>query len=185
MTACAYLAAVYLTADAVRAGDEGLATAFRRKALAAGIVVGAVALAGIFVLRADARPLYDGLTGRRGLPLVGLSALAGLGSMGLLYRRGYVLARLAAAGAVAAVLWGWAAGQYPYLLEGQLTIEQAAADRNVLQAILVALGVGGALVIPSLWALFAAAQRPAKGVAGGIETESVVPQGPPGPAEEQ
>ena len=52
----AYLAAVYLAADAVRGGDDDLAGGMRRRALGAGVVAGALALGGSLVLRDDARP---------------------------------------------------------------------------------------------------------------------------------
>jgi cytochrome d ubiquinol oxidase subunit II len=155
---CAYLAAVYLTADARRAGDGVLVEAFRRRALASGVVAGGVVLGGIAVLHADAPALFSGLTDR-GRPLVVASALAGLYSLGCVWRRRFVAARLAAATAVTAVLWGWAAGQYPYVLEGEMTIRQAAADPASLRAVLVSLAVGALLVVPALVALNAFAQR--------------------------
>jgi cytochrome bd ubiquinol oxidase subunit II len=164
VAACAYLAAVYLTADADRAGQPGLAEQFRRRGLVTGTVVGAVALAGIGVLRADAPALFDGLTGRA-LPLVAASALAGLASLWLLWDRRFVAVRVTAALAVAAILWGWAAGQYPWMLQGQLTIQQAAASRAVLQAVLGSLVVGALLFLPPLaWllVLFQRAQRPGR-----------------------
>ncbi|MGG7382827.1 hypothetical protein ACQ7B2_30180, partial [Escherichia coli] len=58
----AYLAATYLAADAARSGEEQLACAFRRRAIGTGVVTGALAITGLFVLRSDARPLFDGLT---------------------------------------------------------------------------------------------------------------------------
>jgi cytochrome bd ubiquinol oxidase subunit II len=155
---CAYLAAVYLTADARRAGDPALVEAFRRRALASGVVAGTVVLGGIAVLHADAPDLFAGLTGR-GRPLVAVSAVTGLVSLGCVWHRRFLGARVATAMAVTAVLWGWAAGQYPYLLEGELTIRQAAADPVTLRAVLLSLGVGTVLVVPSLIALFVMAQR--------------------------
>ena len=155
---CAYLAAVYLTADARRAGDEALVLAFRRRALASGVVAGAVVLGGIGVLHADAPDLFAGLTSR-GLPLVAVSAGAGLVSLGCVWSRRFLAARLAAATAVTAVLWGWAAGQYPYLLENELTIRQAAAAPVTLRAVLLSLAVGAVLVVPALVALFVMAQQ--------------------------
>src|SRR5581483_11151789 len=155
---CAYLAAVYLTADARRAGDAGLVEAFRRRALASGAVAGGLVLGGIAVLHADSPALFSGLTGR-GRPLVVLSALAGLVSLGAVWRRRFVPARLAAATAVTAVLWGWAAAQYPYLLQGELTIRQSAADPVALRAVLLSLAVGAAVVVPALAWLLAVAQR--------------------------
>ena len=152
---CAYLAAVYLMADADQADDPGLVEAFRRRALAAGVVAGGLALGGIAVLRADAPELFSGLTGR-GWPLVAASALTGVVSLACVWRRRFAAGRFPAAAAVTAVLWGWAAGQYPYLLVGELTVGQAAADPVALRAVLLSLAVGAVLIAPSLAALFAA-----------------------------
>jgi cytochrome d ubiquinol oxidase subunit II len=60
---------------------------------------------------------------------------------------------------VVAIVWGWAAGQYPYMLEPNLTIEQAAAGRATLSAMLVSLGVGALLLVPSMALLFVIFQR--------------------------
>ena len=57
----AYLAGVYLAADAIRRGEPDLADAFRLRALAAGALAGAVAVAGLVVLHADAHSLYTEL----------------------------------------------------------------------------------------------------------------------------
>ncbi|MDP9134062.1 MAG: cytochrome d ubiquinol oxidase subunit II, partial [Actinomycetota bacterium] len=58
----AYLAAVYLAGDARRMGSQDIAEAFRKRALLAGVVAGAIAAAGPLVLSSDAPELYDGLT---------------------------------------------------------------------------------------------------------------------------
>ena len=87
---------------------------------------GAIALPGIFVYRADARFIYDGLTSE-GLPLVIASALCGLGVLALLWRGERRGARPLAVGAVVAVIWGWGVAQYPYLLPQTLTINEGAA----------------------------------------------------------
>ena len=156
---CAYLAAVYLTSDARRGGDKVLADAFRRRALVMGAAVGVVAMAGIVVLANDAPTLYDGLI-TRALPLVILSALAGLVSLVLLQRRRFGAARLTAGLAVGAILWGWAVAQYPDLLVGSLTVAQASALEATLVALLISLLVGAVLVVPSMIALFVLSQRP-------------------------
>jgi cytochrome bd ubiquinol oxidase subunit II len=165
---CAYLAAVYLTRDAERSGHADLAATFRRRGIAAGIACGVLALAGVAVLRADAPDLFKGLTSRAA-PLVGVSAAAGLASLVLLARRAFVLARPAAALAVTAVLWGWGVGQYPNLLEPDLTVEEAAAADAALVPLLVTMGVAGALVVPSLVLLFVMFQRRAPEPAPGRE----------------
>jgi cytochrome bd ubiquinol oxidase subunit II len=121
-------------------------------------MAGAVVLGGIAVLHADAPELFEGLTDR-GRPLVALSAIAGLVSLACMWRRRFVAARVAAAAAVTAVLWGWAAGQYPSLLVDELTVSEAAADPVTLRAVLVSLAAGSVLVVPALVALYVVAQR--------------------------
>lgn len=156
---CAYLAAVFLCADARRANQDDLAEAFRTRALATAVATGAVGLGGIAVLRSDAPQLFDGLTGR-GLPAVILSVLAGLAAVVLLALRRYLLARVASALAVATILIGWAAGQYPYVLLPYLTISEAARGGPTLVAMTIALVVGGLIVIPALVYLYRLFQRP-------------------------
>ncbi|NRQ40799.1 cytochrome d ubiquinol oxidase subunit II, partial [Nonomuraea sp. NN258] len=154
----AYLAAVYLTRDAQRAGDHELTAYFRRRGLAAGVVVGLLSGAGLLVLRADAPKLFTELTTGRALPLLLLSVLAGLTSLLLLWHRSYLAVRVTAALAVAGLLWGWGVGQYPELLPG-VGIGQAAATDSVLAASLGSLAVGALLLVPSLWWLYATFQR--------------------------
>ena len=156
---CAYLAAVYLMSDARRREDPALADAFRWRALVMGAAVGVVAMLGIVVLANDAPTLYDGLIARA-LPLVILSAVAGLVSLVLIHRRRFGAARLTAGLAVGGILWGWAVAQYPYLLIGSLTVGQASALNATLVALLISLLIGAVLVVPSMIALFVLSQRP-------------------------
>jgi cytochrome d ubiquinol oxidase subunit II len=145
----AYLAAVYLCDDAQRRGEHALVAPYRRRALGAGTVAGLLAFAGLGVLRHDAHPLYRELIAGPGLPAVIVSGAAGVSALGLVLRRRFQLARLAAALAVAAIVAGWALAQQPRFLPG-LTVDQAAAPRDTLIAIIVAVAGGGSIVIPSL-----------------------------------
>ena len=149
----AYLAAVYLAADAARRDEPEIERALRARALGAGVVAGALALAGILVVRSDARHLYDELVSGRALPAVLISVLAGLATLGLVYRRRFEAARYSGALAVAAVVSGWALGQWPTVLPG-LDIRHAAAPHDTLVAVVVAVLGGGAIVFPSLALLF-------------------------------
>ncbi|MCW2977961.1 MAG: Cytochrome bd-type quinol oxidase subunit 2-like protein [Actinomycetia bacterium] len=149
----AYLAAVYLAADAARRNERDLERAFRVRALGAGVVAGALALAGIFVIRGGARALYDELVSGRALPAVIVSAVAGLATLALVYRRRFEAARYTAALAVAAVVAGWALAQWPTILPG-LDVREAAAPHDTLVAVVVAVLGGGAIVFPSLALLF-------------------------------
>lgn len=154
----AYLAAVYLTRDAQRAGEEALAEAFRLRALVTGVVVGGLSVAGLLVLRADVPALFTRLTSGPPLALVALSVLAGAASLLLLLRRHYVAVRLTASAAVVGVLWGWGLGQYPRLLPG-VTVAQAAATSAVLTASLVVIAAAAVILLPSLWWLYRVSQR--------------------------
>jgi cytochrome d ubiquinol oxidase subunit II len=62
-------------------------------------------------------------------------------------------------GAVTAVIWGWGAAQYPYLLPQALTIEDAAAPHETLIGVLIVFGVAVAVVLPALGFLYTLAQR--------------------------
>jgi cytochrome d ubiquinol oxidase subunit II len=149
----AYLAAVYLAADARRLDDHELAEAFRVRALAAGVLAGTLALGGLGVLAVDAGPLFDDLVGGIGLPALLASVTAGIAALALVRSWRFEAARYSAGVAVAAIIAGWALAQQPTFLPG-LTIEQAAAGDATLVATLVGLVVGLAIVVPSLFVLF-------------------------------
>jgi cytochrome bd ubiquinol oxidase subunit II len=149
----AYLAAVYLAADAAREGDRELERDFRLRALGAGVVAGAIAIAGIFIVNAESDMLFDSLLTGRALPAVIVSALAGSATLLLVYRRRFEPARYSAALAVAAIVAGWALARWPKILPG-LTVDQAAAGHDTLVAILVAVLAGGVILFPALGLLF-------------------------------
>jgi cytochrome d ubiquinol oxidase subunit II len=150
----AYLAAVFLAGDSVRAGLPDLARVFRARALGAAVVTGAIALVGLFVLRSDARALFDGLTSGGGLVAVLASALAGGVTLWLVWTERYGLARATAAAAVGAVAVGWVLAQDPYVLPPELTLDRAAASDATLATLLISMGIGALVLVPSLWYLY-------------------------------
>jgi cytochrome d ubiquinol oxidase subunit II len=150
----AHLAAVFLGADAQRAGRSDLVRAFRTRALGSGAAAGALAIAGLAVLNSDAPNLFDGLTSGLGLACVAVSALAGLVTLALEWTERFELARFSAALAVAAIVAGWAAAQEPYLLPPGLTVTEAAAPDATLVALLIACGAGMLVLVPALIWLF-------------------------------
>jgi cytochrome d ubiquinol oxidase subunit II len=150
----AFVSAVYLAADALRGGFDDLVERFRVRALGAGVVTGILALAGLPVLNDDAPALQDGLTSMPGVLLVIVSALFGLATFALVWTRRFGLARLTAAGAVAAVVAGWAVAQSPDILPGSLTLDQAAAGDATLTAVLVAFGLAVVILGPALAYLY-------------------------------
>ena len=154
----AYLAAVFLISDARRFREPALERYFTRRALAAAVVAGGAALAGIFALHADARYVFDGLTDE-GLPLVLLSAACGLAALTLLLRGAARGIRPLAVGAVVAIIWGWGVAQHPYLLPGALTIDGGAAGGSTLTAVLIVFGAAVVVVLPALGLLYTLGQR--------------------------
>jgi len=148
-----YLAAVYLAGDAARAGRGDLVAAFRRRALAAGAVAGAVAVAALVVVSLDTERLGRALFEWPAVAAVAASAAAGLAALELVRRSRFEPARYVASAAVASIVAGWALAQAPELLPG-LTVAEAAAERPVLVATIVAVVLGGVVLVPSLVLLF-------------------------------
>jgi len=148
----AFLAAVYLTLEAE---DAALRDDFRRRAL---VAQGGVIVAGIVALALSGDVAPSVASGLLGAPWA--SALHLLGATGAavavaaLWRRRWVIARIAAASEVSLILWGWALGQYPYILPPDFTVDGAAAPTFTLQLVLGALFLGGAVLFPSLYYLF-------------------------------
>jgi cytochrome bd ubiquinol oxidase subunit II len=154
----AYLAAVFLVSDSRRAQAPDLERYFVKRALIAALTTGALAAGGLVALHADALVVFDGLKGD-GLPLVILSGACGIAVLLLFYRGARRGTRVLAAGAVAAVVWGWAVAQHPYLLPPTLTIDDAAAPSATLTGLLIVFGVAVVLVLPALGLLFTLVQR--------------------------
>ena len=149
----AYVAAVYLAGDGARAGREDLASAFRTRALGAGVITGAIALVALLVVYSDGGRVGQRLLEWPAIAAVANSAAAGLFTLERTRRSRFEAARYGASAAVAFVILGWALAQRPELLPG-LTVDEAAAGRTVLLATVVAVAIGALVLIPSLALLF-------------------------------
>ena len=150
----AHLSAVFLAGDSRRAGLEDLVAAFRARALGSGVLAGVLALAGLLVVRSDARELFDGLTSGAGLACVLVSGAAGVGTLALVAAGRHEPARYVAALSVAAIVAGWAFAQSPHVLPPDLTLDEAAAPDATLAAVLAGLWVGALILVPSLVLLY-------------------------------
>jgi cytochrome bd ubiquinol oxidase subunit II len=148
---CAYLAATYLMVETE--DRPALGADFRRRAIVAALVSGVLALLALFVVALQAPRLLDSLTGR-GLPLLVLAIINGPVALWAVWQSRPRIARAAVIAQVVLVLWAWVVGQWPYLIPPDLTISAAAAPPETLSAMLVVVGVGMALLLPSLWLLF-------------------------------
>jgi cytochrome d ubiquinol oxidase subunit II len=155
---CAFVAAIFLTAEARGTDDAGLTAWFRRRARWIVIVTGLVALSGLIVLHLDAPQLFHGLI-TRGLPLLLLSAGSGLAALFLVGQAPIRVLQLLAVLPAGTLVLGWGVAQYPNMLSTSAPIQQAAAPTPTLWA-LTAVAAGAVLVIaPSLALLLALQQR--------------------------
>jgi cytochrome d ubiquinol oxidase subunit II len=151
LSICAYLAATYLMVE--NEDRPALLADFRRRAIAAALVSGALALLAVAISFFEGSRLLASLTGR-GLPLFVLALLNGPLALWAVWRSRPRIARAAVIGQVVLVLWAWAIGQWPYLVPPDLTISATAAPAATLTGMLVVIAVGGVLLLPSLWLLF-------------------------------
>jgi cytochrome d ubiquinol oxidase subunit II len=71
-----------------------------------------------------------------------------------LWLRVFRMARIAASVQVSLILVGWGLAQFPHLVAPDVNIQNAAAPESTLKLLLLALGVGGVVLLPSLLYLF-------------------------------
>jgi cytochrome d ubiquinol oxidase subunit II len=151
----AYLAAVFLTAEADAAGATELTSDFRQRAMIAGAVVGAVALVTFALSFSGAPRISAGLTQRPWTwPLHLATATAATTAFSALWTRRFALARFAVVAQTVLILLGWAASQYPYLLVPSHTLTSAAANPRTQELLLIAIAAGSVLLFPSLYVLY-------------------------------
>ena len=153
LTICAYLAATYLTVEAIQRDEDDLERDFRGRALVAGALAGLLAAVGLVLVRSEAPVLWEGMR-HAGLLFALASAVAGVGSLVAVWTRRYRLARMGAIVAVASVLFGWGVAQWPYLIVPDVTVTAAAAPECTLRVVIVGYALGGAVLAPSLFLLF-------------------------------
>jgi cytochrome d ubiquinol oxidase subunit II len=148
---CAYLAAVYLTNETVAELQED----FRQRALLADTFVVGLTVLLLPVIYFEAPHLWDGLISYRAAPVLVAGVVSALLSGWALLTRWYRLARLAAIVQVALLLVGWGLAQYPYVIFSEFTLAGAAAPRPTLLFVLYTIPFAAAVLLPSLWLLFA------------------------------
>jgi cytochrome d ubiquinol oxidase subunit II len=150
----AFLAAVYLAVEAE--ADADLAADFRMRGLWAGaaVALGAGACAALLPTAAPelAAHLFGTAAGR---VIVGAAALALAGALLALSRGADRTGRMLAAATTLLILVGWGTGQYPWLVAGALTAEEAAAPRVTLVLVAWILGIGSLILVPAFVYLYA------------------------------
>lgn len=148
----AFLAAAFLTLDTK--DQPELQEDFRQRALWSGLALVPVALAVFLAAKQGAPEMYEGLTHWWAPVLLVWTSLFALVALVALYLRRFALARFAAIGQVALILIGWSVAQYPNLITPDVTIANAAAPEITLRLLILALGLGAIVLLPSLLYLF-------------------------------
>ncbi|HMA25396.1 MAG TPA: cytochrome d ubiquinol oxidase subunit II [Gemmatimonadaceae bacterium] len=145
----AFLAAVYLTIEAK--DDDALRDDFRARALIAAFSVALMAALALALSRSAAPRVMEGVVGGSWSWLLHVcTGSLAVTAIVALWRRKFRLARLAAAMQVSLILWGWVLAQYPFIIPMTISIRQASAPRVTLELLLVGLGGGALVLIPSL-----------------------------------
>jgi cytochrome d ubiquinol oxidase subunit II len=149
----AFLSASYLVVECARRGMPELREYFRIRALIAGIVALGCGIGAAFALHADQVRMFHQLT-HRSIPLLAVGLVA-LGTTFFMAVRGIARGlRIVAAVGVAALVWAWAVGQYPYLLPFDLTVAAGAGASITLKWVLGWFGVAVVTVIPLIILLY-------------------------------
>jgi cytochrome d ubiquinol oxidase subunit II len=148
----AFLAATYMTVDTQDQPD--LQNDFRLRATWAQAALIPLAII-VFVTSKSGAPLmYQGLTNWWAPLLLGWTALSAITAALALRSRRFYLARIAAVAQVTFILLGWGLAQFPHLVTPDVTIQNAAAPESTLKLLLLALGAGTVILLPSLFYLF-------------------------------
>jgi cytochrome d ubiquinol oxidase subunit II len=148
----AFLAATYMTVETRSQPD--LQNDFRRRAIWAEAALIPLAII-VFITSKNGAPLiYRGLTNWWALLLLGWTALSVITATLALWSRRFYLARIAAVAQVAFILVGWGLAQFPHLVTPDVTLQNAAAPEVTLRLLLLALGAGTVILLPSLLYLF-------------------------------
>jgi cytochrome bd ubiquinol oxidase subunit II len=143
-------------ATKTRSGRQAALRAdFRLRALVAAVALGGVAWAVYLLARSEAPQVFQGLSDSRwGRPVrygTGAFAVVTLAALSL---RWFSLARVTAKIQVALILWGCALAQYPLLVPPDIAIGDSAAPPVVQTLLLIALGAGSLILLPSIYYLF-------------------------------
>jgi cytochrome d ubiquinol oxidase subunit II len=151
---CAYMAAVLLTHEAIRRGDDRLRRYFARRAEVAAVISGLLSLTTFLEVRVADHAFYHGLT-HRALPLVVVAGLCGLAALAMLLSGRVRGLRIISGIGVLAVVWGWGVAQYPAVLpKTTLTLDNSASSHETLVCIAVVFALTVLLVGPAFLILF-------------------------------
>lgn len=167
---CSTIAAVYLAAEARATREDDFATSYRLKALFASVLTSALGILCIFLSTTQAPWLWQGMLAHA-WPYAVITILMGLFVLLTLARRSYRLASLFVILETGFMLISWGVAQYPYIIPPKLTIEQVANAPQVIEILLIMMGIGMVIVMPSLLFLFIVFKWSPAAVISGVRTQ--------------
>jgi cytochrome bd ubiquinol oxidase subunit II len=148
----AFLAATYMTVDTQ--GQPDLQSDFRLRAIWAQTALIPLAIIVFITSKYGAPLMYHRLTNWWAPLLLGWTALSAIIATLALWSRRFYLARIAAVAQVTFIVVGWGLAQFPHLVTPDVTLQNAAAPESTLKLLLLALGAGAVVLLPSLIYLF-------------------------------
>ena len=148
----ALLAATYMTV--AEKSQPDLQNDFRLRAIWAQTALIPLAIIVFATSKYGAPFMFHGLTNWWAPVLLGWTALSAITAILALWSRRFYLARIAAVAQVTFILVGWGLAQFPHLVTPDVTLQNAAAPESTLKLLLLALGAGAVVLLPSLIYLF-------------------------------
>ena len=154
VAATAFSGASFLVGDARRYGAEEMIGYFRRRAVAAALVLMAVGTVALVTIGAQAPNLLRSMLTGKGLPFALVTMVLTPAVAFLLWRGIYRWYRVLTVAAVGSLVFAWAFAQSPYLVPGQLTIDQAIAPPPTLVLLLMVSAVLLLVIAPAMGLLY-------------------------------
>ena len=153
LTLCALLAAVYLTLET---DNSELQEDFRVRAFIAAVSVGAMAGISFLLSTKGAPSIRQGLGNSVwSIPFHILTGAVAVCAIWSIWRRYFQLARVLVPIQVVLIIFGWGLAQFPYIVAPNLTFSNTAAPDSVLRPVLIVVIIGGIILAPAFWYLYA------------------------------
>jgi cytochrome d ubiquinol oxidase subunit II len=156
--ACAHIGAVFLVSDSYRRDDQDLAGYFTARAILSGLLTASLAGLNLWLLHDNAKYLFHRLEGPGLAPVIMSFGAGAVAVVFMAFKRHWML-RFASSLSIVSVIAAWGVGQYPWLLPGSASLQNASAPVPSLQAELAVLGLVLLLVVPSFAWLYLLQQR--------------------------
>jgi len=159
LAATAFSGASFLVGDARRYEAPAMIDYFRRRAIAAALILIAIGSGALVTIGIEAPSLFRSMLAGPGLPFALLTMVLTPLVAVLVWRRVYRWYRVLTVAAVGSMVFAWGIAQSPYLLPGQLTISQAIGPFSTQVLLLLVVAALLLVIVPSMGLLYYLDQR--------------------------